>query len=383
LPYEFHLSNREDELRARRRERLDGVFEGIEPDLREAARELIQRVFPQTESVWTNIASANERDEWAEQQRVCSSEYFARYFSYAVSATEVGDRELNEALADPDKIAVRLGSLVDRKGDLGTDAILRAISRRTETLDPDRASGVIGVVLGLGPRVSRDSAPRFGELNLEERTASLLAELVLQLPDPSEREAVGERVMETAEPLAFAAECLRWLRLKKSRTDERRPLDDEAWKRVSERLAARIERFADQLEHPIWLEDRGIGLMYRGRDGGQQESMRRHAAKWLDQDPTLVTPLLKAAAGVAYGGSLGMAFQQDLTTDKYEGLNEVADLNDVRTAVMRVRGDAPVPADFPTVRYELQPASTADRLMLDQFAWQDARATAPPESDDS
>ncbi len=208
----------------------------------------------------------------------------------------------------------------------------------------------------------------------DERTAEAIGIV------ESKRDADGR--LDTAEPLAFAAECLRWMRLKKSQADERRPLDDEAWKRVRERLADRIARFADQLEHAIWLEDRGIGLMYRGRDGGQQEGMRRHAAKWLDQDPTLVTPLLKAAAGVAYGGSLGMALEQDLTTDKYDGLNEVADLNDVRTAVMRVRGDAPVPADFPTLRYEHQPASIADQLMLDQFAWQDARATAPPESDD-
>jgi hypothetical protein len=374
LPYEFHLSHKEEELRSRQRERLERVLESVEPGLRDPAKELIQRVFPQTERLWTNFGSLDERDEWAEQQRVCSSDYFDRYFTYGVSATAIGDKELDDALLVAGRIGDRLADMIERKGDAAVDPLLTSLSRRVERLDPNQATALVDALITIGPRVSQDNAPRFGELNLEERTAALLAQCVLQVPDATERLRICERIVDTGQPLSFAAECLRWLHLKKSRTDDRRPLDEAAWKQLHDRLAARIVDYAEQLAGPLWLEERGIGLMYRARDGGQQEKIRRHAGKWLRHDPNAIGSLLKAVAGVAYGGSLGMAFQQDLTTDKYEGLQDVADLSEVRAAVIAVRGDAPAPTDFPTLRYDAHPDDVADQRVLEQFAWQDARA---------
>lgn len=378
LPYEFHLSNREEELRTRRREQLDRVLEAIEPSLRAPAKTLVERVFPQTEHLWTNFGSGNQREEWAERQRVCSLDYFDRYFSYAVSTSEVGDRELDEALEYPDRIVERLASHLERKGDRVIEPVLISLSRRIDKLDRVRAEGVIGAVLGWGPHVSRDSTPRFGQLNLQERAAATLAELLLRVPDADERLTIGQRIIDTAQPLPFAAECLRWLRLKKSETDSRRPLDDDAWTQLQARLAERITQFAQQLAQPIWLEDRGVGLMYRARDGGFQASMRDHAKDWLQTDPRLVGALIKDVAGVAYGGSLGMAMQQDLTTDKYESISEIADIEDVRLAVQAVRRGQPPPADFPTLRYDAPPSHVADERLLEQFAWQDARAVSAP-----
>lgn len=374
LPYEFHLSHRDEEIRTRQRERLDGALTSVDPGLRDAARELITRLFPQTERVWSNFGASDERQEWADQQRVCSSEYFERYFSYAVATDEIGDRELDDALEEPPQIQVRIGALVERKGERGLEALLGKLSRRAPTLDVAQAGALIEAVVDLGPLVAPHSQPLFGALNLEERTTSLFAELLLQLPSRSDRSRVATRAIERARPLPFAAMLVHWTGVKKSRTDNRRALDDDERDKLATRLAMRIVEYAKKLDRPLWLEDRGVFLMFRARDGGAAASMKAHVRTWLEQDPSLVTSLLWRAAGVAYGGDLGMAIQQDLTDDTYKSLAEIADLKDVRKAVIAVRGGDGAPSDFPTVRYEAAVRDESDPLVLDQFLWQEERA---------
>jgi predicted KAP-like P-loop ATPase len=372
LPYEFQMGDRGEEQRTRRRQRVESVLDAIEPNLHEAARDLLQRVFPQTQSLWSTIGRGDDRAEWAEQQRVCSAEYFDRFFSYAVSASEVSDQELNQTLADPGQLNQRLLDLSNRLGEARIGVLLGALDRRAGKLDPEIASALTRALVGAGPIVSRDRAPRFFELNVSERAARLLAELLLQIPDPGARGAVAAEVIESARPLIFAAECLRWMRLKKSSTDDRRPLDDETVTRLQVLLAGRIASFASELDRPIWREDGGIGLMYRAREAGEAVAMREHVSHWLNQDPTLVASLIGATAGLAYG-SMG-AIQQDLTTDKYQSLTELADLHEVRAAVDAARGGEAVPTEFPSIAYDRVSSEVADSRLLDQFAWQDHKA---------
>lgn len=374
LPYEFHLSNRDEEIRNRQRERLEGALATVEPGQREAARELITRLFPQTERVWSDFGAADERTEWAAQQRVCSAEYFERYFSYTVATSEIGDRELEDALEEPSEIRVRIGGLVERKGESGLEPLLRKLSRRAPTLNTVQAEALIDAVVDLGPLVAPHSQPLFGALNVEDQTASLFAELLLQLPSGHHRRRVARRAIDRAGPLSFAAMLVHWSGVKKSRTDDRRALDDSERRNVAARLAKRIVKHADERDRPLWSEERGVFLLFRARDGGQAASTKAHVRSWLKRDPALVTSLLWRSAGVAYGGDLGMAIQQDLTDEQYRSLAEVADVKDVRRAVRVARGNDPAPADFPTVRYDADVRDESDPLVLDQFVWQDERA---------
>lgn len=381
LPYEFHLSGRDDEIKARQRDRLDEALASVEPGLRDAARELIGRLFPQAERLWSNFGSSDERAEWAQQQRVCSAEYFERYFAYTVGTGEVGDRELDDALVDPADVRARILAMLERKGDRGLEPLLRKLNRRSTGLDPATAVALIDAMVALGPRVAPHSRPLFGQLNVEDQTALLIAELLLQLPNPG-RFRVATEAVDRAEPLAFAAIVLHWTGVKKSRTDDRRTLDETERATLSERLAKRIVRQADQSDQPLWVEERGLFLMYRARDGKQAAAMRKHVRHWLTREPSHVVSLLWAVAGVAYGGDLGLAIRQDLTDDKYTGLSAIAEMNDLRKAVALVRGDVPAPGDFPTVRYDADSRDVSDPLVLEQFAWQEARAAADDSSVD-
>jgi hypothetical protein len=373
LPYELTLGDRDEEIRSRRRQRLEQVLEQIDPEFRDPARELIKRLFPQTESVWSNVGQASERNEWAEQQRVCSPEYFDRYFSYGLAGVETGDLELADVLESAEGLEDRFRALVERKGTRGLEAILRKLQRRGDGLDPARAAALIRAVTDLGPRVAPHNRPRWFERNLVEWTASLIAELLFQLPAPGQRAEAAAMAVARAEPLLFAAEIVRWTAVKKSQTDDRRPLGTAETNELRAGLSARIAAYVERLDHPLWLDDQGIRLMYWARHGGQASAMRDHARLWLQREPRSVIGLLWSLAGVAYTDG-DVKVQQDLTTDKYAGTADVADLDDVRAAVRTIRGEGPGPAEFPSVRWDESPRGPDDSLILEQFIWQDANA---------
>lgn len=378
LTHEFVLSHQEKALRDEQRDRIEGVLNGLEPHLRGPARGLIRRLFPQTDRLWSNVGSVNERDEWAEKQRVCSAEYFERYFSYGLTPEEIGDRELSEALAETALIPQRVAGLVTSKGDAVIEPLLTKLGRLVDRLDVPANAAVRDALVSLGPRVSQGSVPMFLQLNKEESTARLLADLVIHLESDEERYAAAAEIIGTAEPLSFAAECLHWFRARRSASDDRRPLTDDDWNRLLARFAERIIGHAATLASPLWEEPRGLWLMNLAAEGGQRDSIRQHSQQWLERESGRVISLLRAAAGVAYSGSTGLPHPQDLTTDKYEGLGSVAPMDAVRTAVAARRGGAAPPEVFPQLHYEQDAETKADAYVLDQFAFQDARSASPP-----
>lgn len=378
LPYEFHLSHQEAELTQQARERLESVVESVELPLQEPVRKLVQSLFPQTQEVWASAGSGRERAEWAAQQRVCSSEYFERYFAYGVAATEVGDQELDDLLTDPAEYDAQVTALIARKGDEAIAELIEKADRRLARLEPRQLVALADAVISLGPRVATHNEPRFFARNLLQETAAFLARIALSLPEGAPRLEVATRAVTLGEPLLFASECLRWMTIKKSDADPVRAVDEGQARILTESLASRIAEYAESLDQPLWETPGGLLQMHLAGRGGQGAAMKVHVREWLGRAPECVITLLNVAAGQLYGAD-GVV-QDDLTSDEYEALARIADTADLEGAVAAIRGAEPAPGEFPAVRYAAASGEPTDRIVLDQFAWHMQAASGTPKS---
>lgn len=371
LPYEFHLSSGEKDMIERGRARLDSVLEQLEPAIREPVKKLLQLLFPQTQQLWSSSGTGREREEWASQQRVCSAEYFDRYFSYGVADREIGDQELDDLLRDPDEYGTRIADLVERKGGQAIWQLIEKSDRRLERLGSEQLVALAESVVALGPRVVGDDEPRFLARNLFEESASFIARILLTMPEDSLRTGTAEHIVSTAEPLIFAAECFRWMMIKKSAAEPLRALDKDQARNMERLLANRIVSWADELRSPMWETRHGLRLMYIAARGDRGDDIQQHVRKWLETSPQHVVALLASAAGQLYGAEA--VVQDDLTTDTFATLDRIAAMDDLTSAVTVLRGNDPVPDGFPAARYASAAGKATDRIVLDQFAWQRAR----------
>jgi hypothetical protein len=324
----------------------------------------------QTQDVWSEYGTCRERDEWALQQRVCSAEYFDRYFSYGVADREIGDQELDDLLSNQDQYAARIADLLERKGDQAIWQLIEKTDRRLERLSPDQLVALANAMTALGPRVVAYDEPRFFVRNLFEETASFVARILLTAPAGPARVEIVERIVTTTDPLIFAAECFRWMTIKKSESEPDRVLDKGQTGQIGDLLASRIVRWATELEQPIWETPHGLRLMHIAARGGHGEAMKQHVRKWLEMCPDHVITLLGAQAGRLYGAA--GQIQDDLTTETFNALGAISDMDDLNSAVTELRGDEPVSEGFPAVRYASAAGKPTERLVLDQFAWQRA-----------
>jgi predicted KAP-like P-loop ATPase len=96
----------------KRAKETKAALSAIMPDLLDAERELIHELlidlFPILKSSFHDMqfSSAPYAETWYRQQRICSPQYFERYFSYNVYTGQISDIEFNEFINQTDTLSV-------------------------------------------------------------------------------------------------------------------------------------------------------------------------------------------------------------------------------------------------------------------------------------
>ena len=84
-------------------ERYEQLFLSQEPEGdRARLKDGLGRLFPQLESVWSNVSDSGD-ERWAKQRRVCSSEHFDTYFRFSISQYTVPLSEIQELIRRADE----------------------------------------------------------------------------------------------------------------------------------------------------------------------------------------------------------------------------------------------------------------------------------------
>ncbi len=78
----------------------DRLFLGSEPEAeRERLRQSLKRLFPQLESVWSNVSYSDDSEqEWARSRRVCSKAHFDTYFRFSIGDETLSKTEIDKVI---------------------------------------------------------------------------------------------------------------------------------------------------------------------------------------------------------------------------------------------------------------------------------------------
>jgi hypothetical protein len=204
-----------EKAKAKAREVIDGALaRTAAPDKEVIRRRLLEVLFPLLKGVYGNSTYGDEWDRtWEREQRVCSTEYFQRYFHYGVPVDDVSDQAVTSfldiaATGDNDELDA-VFCRFSARGTLKT--LIPKLRRREETLDAATGRCLALAVARNGGLLPREK----GMLALDwtfMQAAILVSSSVRRVSVGTDREDLAREVMRTAEPLAFAVECLRWLR---------------------------------------------------------------------------------------------------------------------------------------------------------------------------
>lgn len=362
---------------------VDAALPGCTPGDREAIRtRLLKPLFPRTGNT---IYNHDWDAEWAREQKICSEEYFKRYFTYCVPDGDDADSsiaELLERLPNEDDAAKheRLAQFERRRSMPRLISILR---RRMAGIDAERAAAVARAVALSGDLMVRER----GQIVITtfNQAGILVSAAIRQMPGRERRWASVEEILQCATPLDFAVECARWMYFSTERGEDDNIVLQADNERIDALLAQRIAA-ADQYE-PIYRqfpkETVSLYFLWRRADpGAPGESLRRR----FGAAPAELDEFIDRFVGEGWEVESGLPVRSELRRDGYNAIVQLIDGNDIMANLRARYGDElDAPRQYAPREWSQTRKFAHQFAAIHAFVAQEAAAapeTTPPTEDD-
>ena len=243
-------------------------------------RTLLQALFPKLEGVFGRTSYGPEWEtHWAREQRICSEQYFKRYFTYGIPVDDVSDMAVSNLI----EVASGESDIQPLLSDFAAHNVIRRVIEKLRGREMDISlSAIPTVVLAVsrnGTLLPRERGPLVGDWTIMQ-AGILIADLLKRITAQDRREELAHEVLEVVEPPSFGVECLRWIRLPEEKPESDRIVSKDCEDSLGRILAARIKSRAENMppyrefpsdaQHLLWVWRRfgpvgEVGSYLRGR----------------------------------------------------------------------------------------------------------------------
>jgi hypothetical protein len=291
---------------------LETCTEFLSPVEREGANALLVELFPSAQAILSGL-NYGDQDTWAAEQRICSDEYFDRYFSYSVPEHDLADREIHEFLQSvqalaADELLLKVGSML-ANGRAGT--LVAKLSRLRSSI-PEEASSRLAIALALGGA----SLPSYrGTVSRSpmDQVAELVANLLRNLRSTDEQLKAAELILRATPSFQMSVAVFQQFTGFMPDVPE---ADADSSALLGAALAVRAR--TSLVEEPSLLIDPSVaGFLYAWSKWGNRSELEHWLEVQLGTDPNQAVPLVQTYAqrwtNVATGSATlafdGMAYR--------------------------------------------------------------------------
>lgn len=357
---------------------FDQLVDGALPSLTNAEREtikdrLLRPLFPRTGNMlyggeWESI--------WAQEQRICASGYFKRYFSYCVPDGDVSDASVNallEGVVNADDEGKR--ALIEAFGrKRSADRLVSVLRQRLEQL-PSECAGPLARAIAL----SGDLFPQGRGMSVATtrmQAGILVKQLMKRLPAGGVRWAAIEGVLQVATPLPFAAECLRWLLHDAKGEDDRNVVEANDNPRMESVVAQRIARAHNEQPTYVqfgrdapWL----LWLWNKVDAEGSRAALRRR----FELHPEEVDTYLDCHVGESWEIESGLPVRGSFERQNFDAVEQIVGSEYVMSnLVSRYSADLDNPQEYPPREWPVARQIAHQFALVDRYVRQSQAAKA-------
>lgn len=187
--------------------------------------DLLKSMFPKLQSVYGNMSYGSDwYEKWNKGQRICSDNYYSRYFTYAIPRGDISDKAIQELTDDCEKwektFDLKTSPLNQVLNATTAETLIKKLRHKAGEINPD-ASIALAVALAQksgeipNPEVLYNWSVPFSQ------AAMLVSDLIQNL-DKKTRTNLAKTCIDSAPVLDFKLEIFRWLK----REEEDKPEKD-------------------------------------------------------------------------------------------------------------------------------------------------------------
>jgi predicted KAP-like P-loop ATPase len=327
----------EQSEKEKRKKQLEDVLEGISNEKKEKLKGLLFFLFPKLSSLYKNNSfSTGSEVKWSENKRVCSSNYFKRYFTYAISATDISDIAIGNLIAraenqSVDEVIEDMQTIMTEKNASKFVSKLRALS----TSFTSQQSKILAIAMAQIGGSLPNPIEFLRMFNSYGQAAAFTGDCIENLEDREERKKLATEIIKQASSLSFALESYRWFRRD---TDERpnpNGFNDYEYSEVEKVLANRIKwemrnnETIDTVELEWFPSFLTIWKKYE-----EAEEIKITMDKKIQRNPAFLFDLLSsytATVSSDYGTE-----KSSFRKENYDSIERVLDVDEIASEIKKI-----------------------------------------------
>lgn len=231
----------------------DAWMQAIPTELQNSTKDLMQRLFPKLESVWSNMHySADSARQWRRELRVCSSEVFSAYFRLSLPEGALSRAELDSFLSLTGDAKAIGATLLDAAKNKRADGLSKAralLERLMDHVEKDinleYIPTIVNALLDIGDDLLQesDSPPGAFDFGNESRVNRVIYHLLKRI-EKAERAMLVISAMEAGRSLRCSQYLIATLSEESDKGEGDALLAAEEVKNLKERWIKKVQHAA-------------------------------------------------------------------------------------------------------------------------------------------
>lgn len=343
--------------------------------------QLLRSMFPKLEAVFGNMHYGRDwYQKWNDGQRICTEEYFDRYFTYAVPKGDFPDAAVGQLIKSVGETGGKISSDSNPLGEVLTPenagVLIRKLRNKVHSLSAVQAAALSQAVCQLSSEYPNPESV-FGWDDPHTQAAMLVSDLVQKVEKKDRVGLVIQCIEQTATP-AFRLEIFKWLRKEEDDKPEKDAFAADEVSKIGGKLAELLVIFLRSVDDVTSEASRILPHAFYviNRYSGN-ESIVSHISSLLGKDKAGIIRLLDAYTPTAWGMETGISHKSDFERDQYNALTRIFDPGYILKGIESYLGELPADQENFPMNHEHKDRT----ILLQQFVWLHRRVLLEEENE--
>jgi len=300
---------------------------------------VLQFLFPRLDTVYGNTHYSTDWDTtWELNKRICSDQYFPRYFLYSIPQDDISDVKFKDFIskAESQPLEFSINYIHDAIRDQETPSFIHKIAMNYSTFSPILAGKMAIAISNNGTKYPKDGS--FLGYGTFDSAATLIGRLLDRIEDSEEYDKILKEVIKNSRPLDFTATIIHDLDIgieNKEQSRLSKLQEGEILSIFSKNAREYSKRENIYIKHPNWA----FKIFYFWAKGSSKEEISLYITTTFLEDPKNVFNFLLVFSSKGWDLKTGLPYSPNFSEKSYSNLSEIIDPEIVFSAVKQIVGD--------------------------------------------
>lgn len=348
---------------------IDASFDSNGNFDKEGCINLLTNMFPKLQSVYGNMSYGSDwHEKWNLGQRICSDNYFSRYFTYSIPKGDISDQsilDIVEACKNTseklDKDNNPLAGLINSSN---SETLIKKLRHKVKSFSASESAP-----LAIAVSLQCDTYPNPDTLcnwTVPFSQGAMLVSDLIQNLDEKNRVGLACNCINQASDIDFKLEVFRWLKREESDKPEKDAFTEEQISRIGECLGENVSEYLKSaIDITIENPNTTPILLCSIKKYLGEEYLNHYLKTIFNKDPESIIRILEAYTPTSWGMESGVSHKSDFERDQYNSLTGVVSHKIIMSAIENISGTPLVVGDEYPRDYDYEDRT----VLLKQFIW--------------